>query len=84
MKQMVSVIKQHEYTHFSIDSVTINLNDNINYCKVAYYIIGDGYLDGGVVLLNSDEVSTWADDDDVLYNIVCNKLDYTLTNVSNE
>jgi len=79
MKTINTIEKIETYNTLIIDNVSIAINNNDNnYCRITVSFIGENKSFSDVVFLTKQEVDTWSDDDNILYQIVAKKLGLTI------
>jgi hypothetical protein len=79
MKAINTIEKIENYNTMIIDNISISINNtDTNYCRITVSFLGENKSFSDIVFLAKEEVDTWSDDDNVLYQIVAEKLGLTI------
>jgi hypothetical protein len=78
MKTINTIEKIETYNTMTIDNVSIAINNtDTNYCRVTVSFFGENKSFSDVVFLTKEQIDSWSDDDNVLYQIIAQKLNLT-------
>lgn len=79
MKTIKTIEKTETYNTMVIDNVSISINNtDTNYCRITVSFIGENKSFSDVVFFTKQQVDAWSDDDNVIYQIVAEKLGLTI------
>ena len=78
MNNISSYIETINYNKILILTINIDINDLTNYANINVRLIAENNQKTISINLTKEELDIWADDDSILLNIICNKLNLTI------